>query len=236
MFNKKDFGKRIRSARKSKGLSQENLGNAIGKNASTIGRYENGDILPDAEQISLICDELGINEYELFDTSSRFLNKENMHNPFNTNKLYLYYKAYYPKTNNYGKGKFRLNIIEKPDSCRVNFLDYKTNKIYLSGYMLADSNVAIFIFENYKENNLRLEVSEIILNIARGTNTLMLGSFHCTNGSYVPSVRKCIISKKDIEFTDEIDKKLEITKEEIEDLKKKSILYLDVINKYDFED
>jgi transcriptional regulator with XRE-family HTH domain len=65
MFNKKDFGKRIRSARKSKGLSQENLGNAIGKNASTIGRYENGDILPDAEQISLICDELGINEYEL---------------------------------------------------------------------------------------------------------------------------------------------------------------------------
>jgi len=78
MFNKKDFGIKIKVARKSRGLSQENLGKAIGKNATTIGRYESGEIMPDAEQISLICDELGIAEYELFDTSSKILNKENM--------------------------------------------------------------------------------------------------------------------------------------------------------------
>ena len=75
MFNKKDFGIKIKVARKSRGLSQENLGKAIGKNATTIGRYESGEIMPDAEQISLICDELGIAEYELFDTSSKILNK-----------------------------------------------------------------------------------------------------------------------------------------------------------------
>jgi len=236
MFNKKDFGIKIKVARKSRGLSQENLGKAIGKNATTIGRYESGEIMPDAEQISLICDELGIAEYELFDTSSKILNKENNRNPFNTNKLYLFYKAFYPKSNNYKKGKFRLDIIEKPDCCKVNFVDYKTNKIYLSGYMMSDSNVAIFIFENYKENNLRLEVSEIILNIARGTNTLMLGSFHCTNGNYEPSVRRCMIYTEDIDFSDEMYRKLEITDRELEELKAKSIWYVDVVDKYDFED
>lgn len=236
MFNKKDFGMKIKIARKSRGLSQENLGTAIGKNATTIGRYESGEIMPDAEQISLICDELGIAEYELFDTSSKIVNKENSKNPFNTNKLYLYYKAFYPKNNNYKKGKFRLDIFEKPDYCKVNFVDYKTNKIYLSGYMMADSNVAIFVFENYKENNLRLEVSEIILNIARGTKNLMLGSFHCTNGNYEPSVRRCIVSTIDVDFTDEMYKKLEITERELLNLKEKSIWYVDVIDKYDFEE
>ena len=38
-FNKKDFGKKLKNARKSKGLSLDNLGKAIGKNATTIGRY-----------------------------------------------------------------------------------------------------------------------------------------------------------------------------------------------------
>ena len=64
----------------------------------------------------------------------------------------------------------------------------------------------------------------------------MLGSLHCTNGNYVPSNRKCIISKKDLDFSDEMLEKLHFTRKEINDLIDKNILYLDVINKYDFED
>ena len=127
-------------------------------------------------------------------------------------------------------------MTEKNNICFVDFLDYKTDKIYLSGYILSDTNIAIFILENYKPNNLRLEVTEIILNIARGTNDIMLGSLHCTNGNYVPSNRKCIISKKDLDFSDEMLEKLHFTRKEINDLIDKNILYLDVINKYDFED
>ena len=37
------------------------------------------------------------------------------------------------------------------------------------------------MLENYEETNLRLEVTEIILNIARVTNTLMKGTLTCTN-------------------------------------------------------
>lgn len=234
-FNKKEFGEKLRNVRKSKGLSLENIGKAIGKNATTVGRYESGEILPDAEQIYLLCNELEISESELFNRS-KIQNIENSKNPFEVNALFLYYIAYFPKTGRYDKGKFKLIITEKEDMCQVDMVDYKTDKIYLSGYVLADSNIAVFVLENYKPNNLRLEITEIILNIARGTNELMLGSLHCTNGNYVPSNRKCIISKKDLDFSDDMLEKLKITKSELDELNEKNILYLDVINKYDFEE
>lgn len=234
-FNKKEFGEKLRNARRSKGLSLENVGKAIGKNATTLGRYESGEILPDAEQIYLLCNELEVSESELFNRS-KIQNLENSKNPFEVNTLFLYYIAYFPKTDRYDKGKFKLTITEKEDMCQVDMVDYKTDKIYLSGYVLADSNIAVFVLENYKPNNLRLEITEIILNIARGTNELMLGSLHCTNGNYVPSNRKCIISKKDLDFSDDMLEKLKITKSELDELNEKNILYLDVINKYDFEE
>ena len=234
-FDKKDFGENIKKYRKAKGLSQENLAKAINKTPATIARYENGEITPNAEQIHLICQELEIYEYELFNSSKKITNVENSTNPFNTNMLYLYYIAYYPKSKKYDKAKFRLKIISKPDLCRVDFMDYKKDYIYLSGYMQSDKHIAVFVFENYKENNLRFELSHIIVNIARGTNNLMLGTFHCTNGQYVPSIRKCILSKDDVEFTDELQKKLKITESEKDNLNKNDILYLDITDMYAFE-
>ena len=65
-FNRKEFGENIRKYRKAMGLSQENLARAIGKDFTTISRYEKGDVIPNAEDIKLICDELGIFENDLF--------------------------------------------------------------------------------------------------------------------------------------------------------------------------
>lgn len=234
-FDKREFGENIRKFRRIKGLSQENLAMVLNKTSATIARYENGEITPNAEQIHLICNELGIYEYELFNSTKKITNIENSINPFNTDMLYLYYIAYYPKSQKYDKGKFRLKLIQKPDLCKVNFMDYKKDFIYLTGYLQADNHIAVFVFENYKENNLRFELSHLIVNIARGTNKLMLGTFHCTNGQYIPSIRKCIVSKKDIEFTDELLEKLRITDIEKENLNKTDILYLDITDTYNFE-
>lgn len=234
-FDKREFGENIRKFRRIKGLSQENLAMVLNKTSATIARYENGEITPNAEQIHLICNELGIYEYELFNSTKKITNIENSINPFNTDMLYIYYIAYYPKSKKYDKGKFRLKLIQKPDFCKVNFMDYNKDFIYLTGYLQADNHIAVFVFENYKENNLRFELSHIIVNIARGTNKLMLGTFHCTNGQYIPSIRKCIVSKKDIEFTDELLEKLKITDIEKENLNKTDILYLDITDTYNFE-
>ena len=234
-FNKKEFGENIRKFRKAKGLSQENLAMAIDKTPATIARYENGEIIPNAEQIYLICNELGIYEYELFNNTRKITNTENCTNPFNTDILYIYYIAYYPKSKKYDKAKFRLKLTQKPDLCRVDFMEYKQEYIYLSGYLQADHHMAVFVFENYKENNLRFELSHIILNIVNGTDKLMLGTFHCTNGEYTPSIRKCIVSKNDIEFTDDLLDKLKITEAEKENLNEHNILYLDITDTYAFE-
>ena len=70
-FDKKEFGNNIRKFRKAKGLSQENLAMLLNKTPATIARYETGEIIPNAEQIHLICNELGIYEYELFNTNKK---------------------------------------------------------------------------------------------------------------------------------------------------------------------
>ena len=194
-----------------------------------------GEIIPNAEQIYLICNELGIYEYELFNNTRKITNTENCINPFNTDILYIYYIAYYPKSKKYDKAKFRLKLTQKSDLCRVDFMEYKQEYIYLSGYLQADHHMAVFVFENYKENNLRFELSHIILNIVNGTDKLMLGTFHCTNGEYTPSIRKCIVSKNDIEFTDDLLDKLKITEAEKENLNEHNILYLDITDTYAFE-
>ena len=102
--------------------------------------------------------------------------------------------------------------------------------------MQSDKHIAAFVFENYKENNLRFELSHIVVNIARGTNSPMLGTFHCTNGKYTPSIRKCIVSKKDLEFSDELLERLKISDNEKENLEKNNILYLDITDTYAFEE
>lgn len=234
-FNKEEFGNNLKKARKNKGLTQENLGRVIGKNATTIGRFETGTLIPNAEEISLMCDELGIYEYELFNTTTKIQNKDKCINPFKVKTLYLYYRAFFPTTKKYGKGKFKLELIEKTDRCEVNFMDYKTNKIYLTGYLVADDNITVFVFENYKPNNPRLEISEIILNISEGLNKLMIGTFYCTNGQYVPSIRKCIISKKDVDYDNKIEELLKVSIESKKELETEEVIHIELSSPEDFE-
>lgn len=234
-FNRKEFGERLRNARKSKGLTQENLGRVVGKNATTIGRFESGKLIPNAEEISLLCDELNINEYELFCSTNKIQNIEKSKNPFKVKTLYLYYRAFFTNTKKYGKGKFKINIIEKPNRCEVDFVDYKTDKIYLSGYLLADDNIAIFVFENYKPSSPRLEVTEIIINIASGFDRLMIGTLYCTNGQYVPSIRKCIVSKRDVEYDEKIDELLKINEESKKELEQENVIHIELNPFDDFE-
>ena len=70
-FNKKEFGENIKKYRRIKGLSQENLAMALGKTPATIARYETGEIMPSAEQIYIICKELDIYEYQLFNSTKK---------------------------------------------------------------------------------------------------------------------------------------------------------------------
>lgn len=115
-------------------------------------------------------------------------------------------------------------------------VDYKTDRIYLIGHIEADNFMAFLKFNNYKPNSPRLEYTQINVNIANGIDRIMNGTLFCTNGKYEPSSRKCLISKTDLEFTDEMLESLKITTREFEEMQSNDIWYIDIENKEDFEE
>lgn len=235
-FNRQEFGERLKKFRKDKGLSQENLARVIGKDATTIGRFESGRLIPDAEQITLICNELEINESDLFNSSNKPISNKESINPFGVNTLFAYYYGYFPTSKKYGKCKFKLNIIQKASYCAVEMVDYKTNRVYLTGYLETDSFMAFIKLNNYKPTSPRLECTQININIANGIDRVMRGAWFCTNGKYEPSCRKCFISKEDLEFTNEMLTDLKITKNEFEQMQDINIWYINIENKEDYEE
>ena len=50
-FNSKEFGNKLRELRNSKGLSQDNLANKLNISRTTIGRFESGEMIPNAQII-----------------------------------------------------------------------------------------------------------------------------------------------------------------------------------------
>lgn len=222
-FNKIDFGNKLKSARIKNELSLEYVGRKIGKNSTTIGRYERGEIIPNAEILSKLCGILEIYSNDLYNTDEmNIANIENSKNPFKSNKLYLYYQGFIG-TKKLGKFKFIMDLKETDTYIEVKISDYKTRKTILIGYMLADNYIATIRTENYKANYPRLETNQIILNISGGTENIVKGMMMCTNGEYVPNIKKCLVSKKDLIFTDQMLEMLKLTDEE-----KKGILDNDI--------
>lgn len=86
--NQTNIGEILRSYRKIKHLSLEDVGNKIYKSKATISKYEKGEIISDFITTLELCNVLGINLSDILplDTESTILA-----NPFNTDTLYLYY-------------------------------------------------------------------------------------------------------------------------------------------------
>ena len=229
-FDSKLFGQNLKKYRKLKELSQENIAMLLGKTKATISKYENGELIMTADDIGKVCDELGIYSSDLFEQEYKNSNKENSKNPFKSNKLYVYFYAYDYKAKKFEKGKFILDIIERPDFIRVDYYIPGDNKIYLRGYMNSDKCVAFISFENYEPNNARLEHSMLEINILNGVNDLMQGVLIGTNTEYIPSIRKCFCSQKDVEFTDEMLEQLKPTEHELNMLKETNAMYFDIFN------
>lgn len=234
-FNKIEFGNNLRSARIKKELSLEYVGKKIGKTSTTVGRYERGEIIPNAKIIDKLCDVLEIYNRDLYTKSkSNIVNTENSKNPFKSNKLYLYYQGFTGKRK-LGKFKFVIDLVETANYVEVKISDYKTRKTILIGFMVADNYIATIRTENFKPNYPRLETNQIILNISGGTENIVKGMMMCTNGEYVPNIKKCLVSKKDLVFSDEMLDLLKITDEEKESILKNNIWQANISKLEEFE-
>ena len=63
---KKTFGEKIKRLRKSKNLTQEQLGEILGVSSKSISRWENGKNLPDYSILNSLCNTLGISINEFY--------------------------------------------------------------------------------------------------------------------------------------------------------------------------
>ena len=124
-FDSKEFGRRLKNYRIQKGLSQENMAMSLNKSKATISRYESGEILPDVRDVSIICKELGIYEADLYGNNvNRTMQQDKSRNPFNTDKLYIYFNAYDFRTKRFKPDKYILELEQKQDICKAKFVDY----------------------------------------------------------------------------------------------------------------
>lgn len=83
----KEIGNRIRTLRKSKGLSQQEFASALHKTKSTISKYEHGDIALNLETFREICQLLQMPPHVLLSTAE---DTESVSAGINMQRLYLY--------------------------------------------------------------------------------------------------------------------------------------------------
>jgi len=62
-----NIGKTIRTMRMSRGMSQADLANRIGKKRSAVGNYENGTREPDLDTIEALADAFNVSMSDLLD-------------------------------------------------------------------------------------------------------------------------------------------------------------------------
>lgn len=230
-FDSKDFGERLRNYRMKKGLSQENIAECLNKNKATISRYENGELLPDVRDVSIICKELGIYEADLYENNTnRTIQHNKSKNPFDTDKLYVYFNAYNFRTKKFAPDKYVLELEQKQNICKAKFIDYHDKRIYSEGYLICNDEIVFAVMENYQPTSSRVDVAVLEINICNGTDNLMLGGYFGTNARCEPSLRKCYFSKKNIDFTDEMFDQLKLNGNEQETLNTQNALYLDIFN------
>ena len=73
---KRELGQKIKTARKQKGLSQEQLAELVGYKVGTISKYEQGYRIPDIGMLRKIAGALECNLAELAGTTVEVINEE----------------------------------------------------------------------------------------------------------------------------------------------------------------
>ncbi len=233
-----DIGNKLRTARKKHDFSLAYVGSMVNKSESIISRYESGESIPDAEVLRDLCNVLDIYTGDLFTTDEKHIivNDENSQNPFGVDTLYLYYLGYKPnRVHTLTKYKLIIEIKENNDFIEVKVKSSDRKNIVLVGHMESDNMLCTIRTNNYKPKYSRYEANQILLNISGGTDGIIRGVMLCTDGLYVPNMKKVLVSKRDLSFTDDMVESLKLTKEEKDNIMKDDIWQANIQRSEDFE-
>lgn len=233
MYNLDSYkiGKMIREARKSKGLSVEELANKICKSITTMYKYERDEVIPDLVTILEICNvlELDINDLTIQDRIE--VNRETSINPFPTDTLYIYYLGFG------SLAEYRLKITPENGVMKVEFL-LGDDQVYYVGTIESNSDLAFISLKNYYAVNQCFEKLLLTINMKfciDGMNTGVILALREEVNQ--PVIKKIILSRKRITENekDEIIKRLNLTESERANLLKNGYWYPDISNNSGFK-
>ena len=140
------IGKLIAKLRKSKNLTQQELGNIVGVGNQAVSKWENGNCLPDISIINKLCEVLEITSDELL--KGELTNNHEI--PIKTNKKYRYLWLL-PIILFIIAGAIILFLNkdkEPPIDTNVYILRNAEEGYYVSGQIVEDNNEELSIFIN----------------------------------------------------------------------------------------
>jgi len=233
MYNLDSYkiGKMIREARKSKGLSVEELANKICKSITTMYKYERDEVIPDLVTILEICNVLELNINDLTIQDRIEVNRETSINPFPTDTLYIYYLGFG------SLAEYRLKITPENGVMKVEFL-LGDDQVYYVGTIESNSDLAFISLKNYYAVNQCFEKLLLTINMKfciDGMNTGVILALREEVNQ--PVIKKIILSRKRINENekDEIIKRLNLTESERANLLKNGYWYPDISNNSGFK-
>lgn len=213
-----NIGKKLQYYRKLTNKTLLEVGNYIHKSKSTVSKYENNQIIPDAITLLELCNCLNIPITDFFPViKGKNHNSKSLFNPFETDKLFMYY---------YTNNKLMTSIIDifisdTQYNCKFyngikNTATYQHCAYYYEGIFEASRTTAYFTLHNSSHKNNMLEKVQIVINIPWSDNIkvckgLILG----LTPNSLPIVKKIIISYSEIKDIHKYDDSLIFSKEDV---------------------
>lgn len=218
------LGEKIKKLRILNRYSLRKFGELIGKDKSTISRYESNDVIPDIMTIFEMAKVFNIDVAEFLDLNKSSRN-EYSKNPFDSEKLYLYYIGFKDKLVvselNITNKKFGYEVIMKNAISKVK----EEVSLYVYNGIIESNGIATFITLSNYYTNPKFERVQITINNQTKIKDCYYGTITATRNDNFPTIRKCMICTKDLrllkkEEKEEIYNKLKVTKDEIDYIKK----------------
>lgn len=215
-----NIGNKIKEIRLSRGLSLEALGKKICKTKATISKYEKNEISLDVFTLLEICNALHCSVSNIIHENNENSNIDSMTNPFNCDKLYVYYitgkkliTSVIELSLQNGKTFVKLYNAVKDDN------KYASNYSYVYSGELMRSNTLVYIALSNNFQNSQLENVNITVNFPWSDNTNIFSAFiSAITPNSLPVVKKCIISKNIINNITDYESDLLITNSELKSI------------------
>lgn len=225
------IGKMIRQARKTKGMTVEELAEKICKSSTTVYKYERDEVAPDLITTLEICNVLGLDINDLTVKDRIEVNRETSVNPFTTDILYMYYLGFG------SLAEYRLKITPENGVMKVDFL-LSNDQVYYTGTIESNSDIAFISLKNYYAVNQCFEKVQLTINMKFSIDSMNMGVYLALREDVnLPVVKKFVLSKRKIkeEEKEDVMKRLNLTESERAHLLKNGFWYPDISNNTGFK-